>query len=181
MASDVVPMFHLIRDRLDVLILLVLLLWTTALGVLLLGKQELRLDLNSVGLTPSSVASAVLVVQVAQAATTQVRLTSLLVVEVALVVVEAVSTAMPTASHQADSVVTLVVVDTLAVAAVVVVEVTAMDNGKMANTFPDRRILVSSGICSEFPTIPASSTLVSTSRSTTTFPLRLLARVCPSL
>ena len=38
MASDVVPMYHLIRDRLDVLIILVLLLWTTVPGVLLLGK-----------------------------------------------------------------------------------------------------------------------------------------------
>jgi len=181
MASDVVPMCHLIRDRLDVLIILVLLLWTMALGVLLLGKQESRWNLDSVRLTLSLVASAGLVVQVARAVTTQVRLTSLLVVEVASEEVEAVSTAMPTASHQADSVVTLVVVATLAVAAVVVVEVTAMDNGKMANTFPVRRILVSSGICSEYPTTPASSTLVSTSRSTTTSPLRLLARVCPSL
>lgn len=81
----------------------------------------------------------------------------------------ALSIAMHTEIHlQTVAVVTLLLV------------VAAMDNGVMASTSLDLLIHVSSVSFSAYPMTQPSSKPVSTSRSTTIFPLRLLVTMSPS-
>jgi len=119
-------------------------------------------------------------------ATTLALRTSLLVallLVALLVLVMAVSTGMLTASLLEDSKaeVEAVILEeeaTLAVVEEAQLVVTAMANGKMASTSQDLPTHVSSVSSSVLPTTLPSNKLVSTSRSTTTFQLRLLVKAC---